>query len=410
MSVLNAAERGDSIQLSVVLPCLNEEKTIAGCIEEIRRSLDPHDVSYEILVADNGSTDQSAVIAERLGAEVIQVPERGYGAAIQGGIAAARGEYVIFVDADETYLLHQTYRLFQETRTRGASMGLACRLTRDIEKGAMPFLHRYLGTPVLSSLINLFFGGRVRDCNSGFRCIHKGAYESWQVHAPGMEFASELLIKAMKARARIIEIPSGLRRGHPDREAHLRTWRDGMRHLLFIISEKPQVFEISGFVLVCVATVLQMAAAIMGPTRVMGFNIFSPHSQALLLAAALTGLQFYLFACYIYLGGRECPLKVTQRLINLDEGVLFFILLACLFGEAAAFLMTFIVWAEAHFTGIYVIHRLLPTMHLLLLPMVTSVGLAGVHAFKRNALFRRRVFPGERSDRLPNRRTTPPSA
>src|SRR6185369_5541224 len=140
-------------------------------------------------------------------------------------------------------------------------MGIACRLSGTIEPGAMPLLHRYLGMPVLTTLINTFFGGKIRDCNSGFRCMRKEAYDGWKVHASGMEFASELLIKAKKNRARIVEMTSGLRRSSPDRVAHLRTWRDGMRHLLFILSEKPQFAEITGLLMVVVATGLQIVAA-----------------------------------------------------------------------------------------------------------------------------------------------------
>jgi len=375
------------VDLSIVLPCLNEEKTLGACLDKIHSSLAEKGVVYEIIVADNGSRDASASIALSHGARVEKVAARGYGAAIQGGIAAARGGYVIFADADDTYLLEQTHELYAATKAGEADMGLACRLSGRIEPGAMPFLHRYLGTPVLSALINSFFGGRIGDCNSGFRCLRKTSYENWKVHASGMEFASELLIKAMKGKARIIEIPSGLRRGCPDRVAHLRTWRDGMRHLLFILSEKPQFSEIAGLLLVVSATALQIIAAIVGPTKVLGLNVFNLHSQAFLFVAALTGLQFYLFACYIFLGIGEKPLAVTRRLINLDEGFLFFVLVACLALEGLAFVATFVLWARSDFGGIHVIDRLLPVMHVLSLPLMTSIGLAGIHAFKRNALF-----------------------
>lgn len=376
------------IDLSVVLPCLNEEKTIGACLEKIHQSLAVQGVAYEIIVADNGSIDQSSTIASRGGARVIKVNERGYGAALQGGIAAARGAFVIFVDADDTYLLEQTHQLYVATKSAGADMGMARRLGERIDAGAMPFLHRYLGTPVLTLLINLFFGGRLRDCYSGFRCLRKSAYESWKAHATGMEFACELLIKALKAHARVIEIPSGLRCGHIQRVPHLKTWRDGMRTLLFIISEKPQFLELTGLAAVFFSTLLQVGTLVIGPIEVWGLNIFNLHSQALLFVAALTGLQFYLFACYIYLGSRERPRKLTQRLIHLDEGVLFFTLAICLAGEALAFAITFLIWAEGHFRGLYLIDRLLPCLHLLSLPMMASFGLAGVHVFKRNALFR----------------------
>jgi len=376
------------LDLCVILPCLNEEKTLGGCIDKIHLALRSATISYEIIVADNGSADRSREIALERGARVVPVAERGYGAAIQGGIAAATSDYVIFVDADDTYLLEQTYELYAATKEKGADMGIANRLGDRIEKGAMPFTHRYLGTPVLTGLINRFFGGHVADCNSGFRCLRKASYESWQVHAPGMEFASELLIRAMKARARIIEIPSGLRRSRPDRVAHLKTWRDGMRHLLYILSEKPQIPERIGLLAVVVSTALQVLAAILGPVVVMGLSIFNLHSQAFLFLAALTGLQLYLFGCYIYAGGTEQSLGVTRRLIQLDEGVLFFVLVICLAGEFLVFIVTFTLWARSHFSGIELINRLLPIMHLLTLPLITSIGLAGIHAFKRNVRIR----------------------
>jgi glycosyltransferase involved in cell wall biosynthesis len=375
------------IELSIVLPCLNEEKTLGACLDKIHRSMTDKGVSYEIIVADNGSRDSSASIAVARGARVVKVTARGYGAAIQGGIATARGPHVIFADADDTYQLEQTHELYAATKAGQADMGIACRLSGTIEPGAMPFLHRYLGTPVLTTLINLFFGGQIRDCNSGFRCLRKLSYEGWKVHASGMEFASELLIKAKKNKARIVEVPSGLRRGNPDRVAHLRTWRDGMRHLLFILSEKPQFSEMAGLLMVVFATGLQIVAAIVGPTKLFGLNVFNLHSQALLFVTALTGLQFYLFACYIFLGIGEAPLAVTRRLLNLDEGFLFFVLVASLALEGLAFLATFIVWARSDFGDIHLIDRLLPVMHVLSLPLMTSIGLAGIHAFKRNALF-----------------------
>jgi glycosyltransferase involved in cell wall biosynthesis len=382
-------KKSDTVDLSVVLPCLNEAHTVGVCIQKIDQSLKDQGLAYEIIVADNGSTDRSAEIAVQHGARLVAVTDRGYGAAIQGGIAASRGEYVIFVDADDTYLLEQTHELYLATKSHQADMGLACRLGGQIEAGAMPVLHRLVGTPVLTWLINLFFGGRVRDCNSGFRCLRRSAYSTWGVHASGMEFASELLIKAKKTRARTIEIPSGLRCGPPERVAHLKTWRDGMRNLLFILSEKPQFFEYTGLAAVILSTLLQIATAILGPLQILGLNIFNLHSQAFLFLAGLTGLQFYLFSCYIYLGGCERPLALTRKLVHLDEGVLFFVLVACLAGEALVFAVTLILWIQAHFSGIYLIDRLLPCMHLLTLPMMTSIGLTGIHVFKRNALFKK---------------------
>lgn len=200
------------MDLTFVFPCLNECRTIALCIEAVQRSLgaDPN-LHYEIVVADNGSHDGSQEIATRHGARVVPVPQRGYGAALRGGIAAAQGRYVMFADADGTYCYEHALELYRTTSAADADMGIASRMKGKIEAGAMPPLHRHLGTPVLTTLINLLFKGRLSDCNSGFRCLKKTAYDTWGIRASGMEFASELLIKALKHSASTVEIPSGLR-------------------------------------------------------------------------------------------------------------------------------------------------------------------------------------------------------
>lgn len=153
-------------------------------------------------------------------------------------------------------------------------MVIASRMTGKIEDGAMPWLHRYVGTPVLTKLINVLFRGKLSDCNSGFRVMKKSSYESWNVSSGGMEFASELLIKALKHKAKIIEIPAGLRPDKRSRAPYLKTWRDGMRHLLFILSESPKLFEVVGLTGVLLASFLQLCAWSLGPTRILGVSVF----------------------------------------------------------------------------------------------------------------------------------------
>ena len=294
------------MDLTFVFPCLNEEATIVSCIEAVKQSLDGRDpaLQYEIVVADNGSTDRSADLARNAGARVVPVTERGYGAALRGGIAAAQGTYVMFADADMTYVYEDALPLYQKAVEVDADMAIASRMRGTIEPGAMPPLHRWLGTPVLTGLINVLFHGRLSDCNSGFRCIRKTAYETWGIRASGMEFASELLIKALKHRAKTVEIKSGLRRGPEGRVAHLRTWRDGMRHLLFILSERPRLFELGGLAVVVLSSLLQGLAILLGPTQFGEFNFFDMHSKALLLLAGITGMQFYVFGCILFLRER----------------------------------------------------------------------------------------------------------
>ena len=239
MSVVLVPPPAEPPALSFVFPCLNEEGTLALCVTAVKKALAPSGISYEIIVADNGSTDRSRDIALELGCRLVPIPVRGYGAALKGGIEAATGSYILFADSDNTYLYEHTASLYLEAVKHQAGMAIASRTTGVIEPGAMPPLHRYLGTPILTWLINRLFNGRLTDCNSGFRCIRKADYLTWDIRSDGMEFASELLIKALKAGTHTVEIASGLRCGPPDRVAHLRTWRDGMRHLLFILSFTP---------------------------------------------------------------------------------------------------------------------------------------------------------------------------
>ncbi len=373
------------MDLSFVFPCLNEEQTIVACIEAVKRSLDEASgLSYEIVVADNGSTDRSAELARGAGARVVPVSERGYGAALRGGIAAAQGVYVMFADADTTYLYEDALPLYQKAVEENADMAIASRMRGTIEPGAMPPLHRWLGTPVLTTLINILFRGRLSDCNSGFRCLKKSAYETWGIRANGMEFASELLIKALKHRARTVEIRSGLRRGPEGRVAHLRTWRDGMRHLLFILSERPRLFEGSGLLLVALSTLLQLLAILIGPTELGNFNIFDMHSKALLLLAGITGMQLYVFSCMLFLREREKPTPLTAKLIGIEEAPLFFLLLSILVLEMLLVGGVVANWVLNNFANLDLANVLIGAIHLLGLPLMLAIALLGLHVYKKS--------------------------
>jgi len=377
------------MQLTFVFPCLNEEATLEDCIRAVQTSLDGAKegdaaIDYEIVVADNGSTDRSAEIATAAGARVVPVDQRGYGAALRGGIEAAKGEYVMFADADSTYLYEHARPLYEKAIEVDADMAIASRMTGEIEDGAMPLLHRYAGTPVLTGLINLLFKGKLSDCNSGFRCIRKSAYQTWGIRASGMEFASELLIKALKHKASTVEIDSGLRAGPPDRVAHLRTWRDGMRHLLFILSERPRLFEKTGLALVIGCSLLQLLALVVGPTAVFGLNIFDLHSKALLLLAGLNGAQVYLFSCVLFLREREQPTSLTHKLIHIGEGSLFFLLLALFTIEALVVAAIVLNWALHNFANLNLIDSLFPIIHFISVPGLLAVGLLGLHVFKKS--------------------------
>jgi glycosyltransferase involved in cell wall biosynthesis len=374
------------MDLTFVFPCLNEEATIAACIAAVKGSLDAAGpgLRYEIVVADNGSTDRSAELARAAGARVVPVSDRGYGAALRGGIAAAEGTYVMFADADLTYLYEDALPLYREAVAHDADMAIASRMKGTIEPGAMPPLHRHLGTPVLTGLINLLFRGHLSDCNSGFRCLRKSAYETWGIRANGMEFASELLIKALKHRARTVEIRSGLRRGPEGRVAHLRTWRDGMRHLLFILSERPRLFESGGLLLVIISSLLQLLAIALGPSQIGGFNIFDMHSKALLLLAGITGMQLYVFSCMLFLREREKPTALTAALIGIEEAPLFFLLVSILGLEILLVGAVVLNWMMNNFANLDLANVLIGAVHFLGLPLMLAIALLGLHVFKKS--------------------------
>ena len=371
--------------LTFVFPCLNEEKTLPACIQALQQAMAPSGHAYEIVVADNGSADRSRERAEELGARVVPVASRGYGAALRGGIAAARAPLVAFADADGSYRLEDTPLLLEKALATGADMVIGSRLKGTIEPGAMPPLHRYLGTPVLTFLINRLFGGRLSDCNSGFRLLRRDAFVRWQIRSTGMEFASELLIKALKDRASIVEVPSGLRPDLRDRAPHLRTWRDGMRHLLFILSERPELFEWTGIVLFVLAAVLQLVAMGVGIRPVLGMNVFGHHTQALLIPVGCVGAQLYIFACHVYATSGEMAgaSALTRRILQLDEAIVFLMLLVL--GALGTLGVAWIVWQwrSQDFAHLDLLDRLLPLVHALSALGFLAVGLLGAHVMKK---------------------------
>jgi len=375
------------MDLTFVFPCLNESRTIALCIDAVRKSLegDPA-LKYEIVVADNGSTDDSRQIATAHGARVVPVPQRGYGAALRGGIEAAEGKYVMFADADGTYFYENSLELYTTTSKADADMGIASRMKGVIEPGAMPTLHRILGTPVLTGLINLLFKGKLSDCNSGFRCLKKTAYKTWDIRASGMEFASELLIKALKKKASTVEIVSGLRPAPVDRTPHLRTWRDGMRHLLFILSERPRMFELGGLLLIIVASLLQATSAFTGLVNVGGLTFLGVHSQVLLLLAALVGTQIYMLSAAMFLQKSEEPRAITRKLIEMDEGSLFFLLVTLLGSISLVIGWLVIQWARSSFAGLDYASTLIVWLHFLAVPSMITFGMLGVHILRKGKL------------------------
>ena len=226
-------------EVSFVLPCLNEARTIVACIREIQACIAEHGLAAEIVVADNGSSDGSAELAAAAGARVVRAAERGYGAALSAGFDAARGKYLVMGDADLSYDFRDAAPLLAKLRD-GAELAMGSRFAGRIEPGAMPFLHRYLGNPVLSFLGRRIFRVPVHDFHCGLRALTKDAYQAMGLRTTGMEFASEIVVKAAVRKLRIAEVPVTLRPDARGRPPHLNTWRDGWRHLRFLLTLSPR--------------------------------------------------------------------------------------------------------------------------------------------------------------------------
>jgi glycosyltransferase involved in cell wall biosynthesis len=339
-------------ELTILMPCLNEAATVGGCVAKARGFLERAGIAGEVLVADNGSDDGSRTEAERAGARVVEVAERGYGAAITAGIAAARGRYVIMGDADDSYDFARL-ELFVEKLRAGHPLVMGNRFRGGIRPGAMPLLHRYFGNPLLSFLGRLFFRARIGDFHCGLRGFDRDAVGSLGLRTRGMEFASELVVKAALAGWRIAEVPTIL---HPDgrgRPPHLRSWRDGWRHLRFLLLFSPRwLFLYPGLLLLAVGTALT-TALYFAPLRVLGAGL-DIHSMLYASAGALLGMQLCLFALFARVSAqnagllpRQPALEALLSVLTLERGLLLgFATLAAGFAWSAA---AFWQWREAGF-------------------------------------------------------------
>jgi glycosyltransferase involved in cell wall biosynthesis len=282
------------VELTILMPCLNEARTVESCATAARRYLDQAGVDGEVLVADNGSTDDSPQIAAAAGARVLHVPTQGYGAALMAGIEAARGRYVIMGDADCSYDFSNLDAYMDRLRI-GADLVMGNRFKGGIAPGAMPWLHRYLGNPVLSFVGRLFFRTRIGDFHCGLRGFSREAVQRLGLIAPGMEFASEMIAKAAMARLRIDEVPTTLRPDGRGRPSHLRTWRDGWRHLRFLLLFCPRwLFLYPGVALL----LMGLTGLALGLARIpaVGPLPLGIHTLLFLGGASVLGIQFIVFA------------------------------------------------------------------------------------------------------------------
>jgi hypothetical protein len=291
------------VEVTVVLPCLNEAETLAVCVTKALRSLTELGVAGEVVVSDNGSTDGSQRIAEENGARVVHAPIRGYGGALMAGIEAARGRYVIMADADDSYDLSQLGPFIAGLR-QGHDLVMGNRFRGGIEPGAMPALHRYLGNPVLSWLGRRLFRLRgVGDFHCGIRGFNRDRILALGLCMPGMEFASELVVRASLAGYSIAEVPTTLRKDGRSRPPHLRTWRDGWRHLRFLLVLSPRHTLVYPGLTMALIGAVGTAALTVGPVRIgpVGLDV---DALAFACMAVLVGVQMFLFGGFAEVYGR----------------------------------------------------------------------------------------------------------
>jgi hypothetical protein len=302
------------------MPCLNEAETLATCIGKAQHFLREHQVNGEVVVADNGSTDGSQEIAREAGARVVPVTTRGYGSALSAGIQTARGKYVIMGDADDSYDFGALLPFLEKLR-QGHALVMGNRFRGGIESGAMPKLHRYLGNPVLTSIGRLFFKSGAGDFHCGLRAFDREAILGLDLRTTGMEFASEMVVKATLHKLSIAEVPTRLSRDGRSRPPHLRSWRDGWRHLRFLMLYSPRwLFLFPGIFLLLIGGTL-MAWLIVGP-HVIGGVMLDVHTLVYAALATALGYQSIIFALFTKVFAiSESLLPADPRLTRLFDYV-----------------------------------------------------------------------------------------
>jgi Glycosyl transferase family 2 len=286
-----------AFDVSVVIPCLNEANSLAFCINKAISAFQASGLRGEVVVADNGSTDGSIQIAESNGARVVHVPQRGYGAALKAGIAGARGTYIIMGDADDSYDFTDAPRFVAKLR-EGFDMVMGNRFRGEIKPGAMPPLHKHLGNPGLTALLNLFFHAGIGDSYCGMRGFSRELYDRLDVRSNGMEFALEMIIKTSQIGARITEIPITLWPDKRGRPPHLRSFRDGWRSLRFMLLYAPNwLFLLPGTALVTVGFFL-VCWLLPGPRKIAANVTLDLHTMIFGVIFTLLGLQIFMIGTF----------------------------------------------------------------------------------------------------------------
>jgi hypothetical protein len=375
-----AAPAGQSLELTILMPCLNEARTLPACIGKALSFLARAGVSGEVLIADNGSTDGSIELAQRLGARVVQVTEKGYGSALRAGIQDARGRYVVMGDSDDSYDF-SNLDLFLERLRDGAQLVMGNRFAGVIHSGAMPALHRYLGNPVLTMVGRVLFQSPCRDFHCGLRGFVRDEILELDLSANGMEFASEMVVKATVRKLRIVEVPTSLAPDGRDRPPHLRSWRDGWRHLRFLLLFSPRgLFFYPGAMMFGLGAAATLRL-LFGPI-VIGSRGFDIDTMLYASAATVIGWQSMIFwVCAKVHGTREGIVPADpmfERLLGhatLERALIAGLIVFCV-GLALA-ILSVIDWGVADFHALDPSHSMrlvIPSVTAMLLAVETAYG------------------------------------
>ena len=310
--------RTQELELSVVIPCLNEVETIGICVSKARRAMQQLGVAGEVVVADNGSADGSVEVARSHGARVIHQDRRGYGSALMAGIEAARGTSVLMGDADDSYDFGEIAGFVEQLRA-GHDLVMGTRLRGTILPGAMPWKNRYIGNPTLTAILRFLFGAKVSDAHCGMRAFTKRAYEAMDLRTPGMEFASEMVIKSAKLGLSIAEVPIVFHPDRRDRTPHLRPWRDGFRHVKLMLLYSPTaLFLVPGLGLLVIGLALliaQLFAPIDQPLELFGLQL-DFHWALLGSVLALVGYQIVTVHFFVRVYSVTHRLREEDRLLE----------------------------------------------------------------------------------------------
>lgn len=339
------------MELTILMPCLNESRTLKTCIDKAMKFLNDNNIDGEVLIADNGSTDGSQDIAKNAGARVVDIPEKGYGAALIGGCNAAFGKYVIMGDSDDSYDFLNLMPFVEKLR-EGYELVMGNRFKGGIEKGAMPPLHKYLGNPVLSFIGRVLYRSNIKDFHCGLRGYNRESIMKLNLHTTGMEYASEMVVQATLHKLKICEVPTTLKKDGRDRPPHLRSWSDGWRHLTFLLMHSPNwLFLYPGF-LSFVIGLLISAKIVINPIIVNNVR-FDVNTLVYSAVATIVGFQLILF--YV-LTKKYATLTKFIPITKIDKYLIKFTMNRGIFIGAILFLIGLIgsivaicIWSNAGF-------------------------------------------------------------